>query len=66
MSHRTFRGSEFNMSAFADQNGHVRALGNSSRNARGDVIDKNGKIIATAQEVNAAYITIRIQKQSLR
>jgi cell division protein FtsI/penicillin-binding protein 2 len=55
MSHKTYRGTEFNMSAFADANGHVPALGNSSRNARGDIIDRNGKIIATAQQVNAVY-----------
>lgn len=54
-AHRTYRGKEFNMSAFVDQNGHVAALGNSGRNARGDVIDKSGNIIATAQQVNAAY-----------
>jgi hypothetical protein len=33
----------------------VQALGNSSRNARGDVVDRSGKIIATAQQVNAVY-----------
>lgn len=54
-AHRTYRGTEFNMAAFADANGNTPALGNSGRNARGDVIDKTGRIIATAQEVNAAY-----------
>jgi hypothetical protein len=53
--HRTYRGAEFNMAAFADQNGHVKALGNSNRNARGDVLDNKGNVIATAQEVNAIY-----------
>ena len=54
-AHKTYRGTEFNMAAFADANGHVQALGNSSRNARGDVVDRSGKIIATAQQVNAVY-----------
>lgn len=53
--HVTFRGVEFNMTAFADQHGDTRAVGNSGRNARGDVIDAHGKVIATAQQVNAVY-----------
>jgi hypothetical protein len=53
--HVTFRGTQFNMTAFADQHGDVTAVGNSSRNARGDVIDRTGKVVATAQQVNAAY-----------
>jgi len=53
--HVTFRGQTFNMVAFADQHGETRAVGNSGRNARGDIIDKNGNVIATAQQVNAVY-----------
>ena len=53
--HVTFRGTQFNMAAFADQHGDTTAVGNSGRNARGDVLNRRGEVIATAQQVNAAY-----------
>lgn len=53
--HVTFRGTQFNMAAFADQYGETTAVGNSGRNARGDVLNARGEVIATAKQVNAAY-----------
>lgn len=53
--HVTFRGTQFNMTAFADQHGDTTAVGNSGRNARGDVINARGEVIATAKQVNSVY-----------
>jgi hypothetical protein len=49
--HRTNRGREFNMQAFADAKGESVAVGNSNRNARGDLLGPGGKIIATRQQI---------------
>lgn len=51
----TFRGMPFNMAALADKHGETVAVGNSGRNARGDVIDSKGQVVATAKQVNAAF-----------
>lgn len=51
--HKTARGREFNMQGFASSRGEVTAVGNSSRNARGDLIGPGGKTVATAQEITA-------------
>lgn len=53
--HKTARGREFNMAAFSAQQGDTIAVGNTLRNARGDIIDKTGKVIKTAKEVQEAY-----------
>lgn len=49
--HRTARGREFNMQAFSANQGDKIAVGNSGRNARGDLLGPGGKIIATKQEI---------------
>lgn len=51
--HKTARGREFNMQGFASSRGDVTAVGNSNRNARGDLIGPGGKTVATAQEITA-------------
>jgi len=53
--HKTARGREFNMAAFSAQQGDTIAVGNTLRNARGDVVDKYGKVIKTAKEIQEAY-----------
>lgn len=53
--HITFRGVQFNMSAFSDKHGETVSIGNSGRNARGDVLNSRGQVVATAKEVNEAY-----------
>lgn len=53
--HRTALGREFNMAAFSNANGEVIAVGNTLRNARGDIIDAKGRIIKTAKEVAESY-----------
>lgn len=49
--HKTARGREFNMQAFASNQGEKIAVGNSGRNARGDLLGPGGKVIATKQEI---------------
>ncbi len=49
--HKTARGREFNMQAFAANQGEKIAVGNSGRNARGDLLGPGGTIIATKQEI---------------
>lgn len=53
--HKTALGREFNMAAFSNANGEVIAIGNTLRNARGDIIDAKGRIIKTAKEVAESY-----------
>jgi hypothetical protein len=52
--HRTARGREFNMQAFTANQGDKIAVGNSGRNARGDLLGPGGIIIATKQEIAGA------------
>ena len=55
-NHRTARGREFNMQGFISDKGKTTAVGNSNRNAQGDLIGRGGEIVATAKEVtNAVY-----------
>jgi hypothetical protein len=51
--HRTNRGREFNMQAFVNNQGEAVAVGNSNRNARGDLLGPGGKIIATSQQITS-------------
>jgi len=59
-NHRTARGREFNMQGFVSDKGKTTAVGNSNRNAQGDLLGRGGQIVATAKEVtNAAYNSTR-------
>lgn len=49
--HKTSRGREFNMQAFASARGSTTAVGNTFRNAQGDLLGSGGKIVASAQEI---------------
>ena len=51
--HITNRGREFNMQAFVNNKGEAVAVGNSNRNARGDLLGSGGKIIATSQQITS-------------
>lgn len=53
--HRTAKGREFNMQAFVDGRGDSVAVGNSGRNARGDLLGPGGKVLATNQEINNRF-----------
>jgi len=55
-NHRTARGREFNMQGFVSDKGKTTAVGNSNRNAQGDLLGRGGQVVATAKEVtNAVY-----------
>ena len=50
--HRTSRGREFNMQAFTSSRGETIAIGNSRRNARGDLLGPGGTILTSSQEIS--------------
>ena len=53
--HRTARGREFNMHAFSVNKGKTVAVGNSGRNAQGDLLGSGGKILAGHNEIANKY-----------
>jgi hypothetical protein len=56
--HKTAKGREFNMQAFAGSRGTTTAVGNTFRNAQGDLLGPGGKVIATSQQItNKVYDT---------
>lgn len=57
--YKTHRGREFNMSAFADKNGDTRAVGNSSMNARGDIVDAKGNVKIPTQTISRALADVK-------
>jgi len=58
--HKTSRGREFNMQGFVSDKGHTTAVGNSNRNAQGDLLGPGGKIVASAKEItNTVYNNAR-------
>lgn len=55
-NHKTARGREFNMQGFISDKGKTTAVGNSNRNAQGDLLGRGGKIVANAKEItNTVY-----------
>lgn len=57
--YKTHRGREFNMSAFAEKNGDTRAVGNSTMNARGDIIDAKGNVKIPTQSISRALADVK-------
>ena len=57
--YKTHRGREFNMSAFAEKNGDTRAVGNSSMNARGDIIDAKGNVKIPTQTISRTLADVK-------
>lgn len=54
--HRTASGKSLDMSSLAAKNENVRAIGNMSVNAKGDIIDSNNRVVATvSQRVARTY-----------
>ena len=49
------RGRPVNMGALLAQNGKMLAAGNARMNARGDILDKDGKIIKTREQIASEY-----------
>lgn len=58
--HRTAKGREFNMQAFAAARDTTTAVGNAPRNARGDLLGPGGKIVATSQEISNKFHDINM------
>jgi len=46
---RTARGKMIDMAKLAAMNEKTRTVGNTSQNARGDILDKKGNVVVTAQ-----------------
>jgi hypothetical protein len=57
--YKTHRGKEFNMAAFADQNGDTRAVSNVPMNGRGDIIDARGNVRIPSQTISRATSNIK-------
>ena len=57
--YKTHRGREFNMSAFAEQNGDTRAVGNAPMNARGDIIDAKGNVKIPSRTISRATSALK-------
>lgn len=57
--YKTHRGREFNMGAFVEKNGDTRAVGNSSMNARGDIIDAKGNVKIPTQTISRAVADVK-------
>ncbi len=65
--HQTAKGREFNMQAFAGARGNTTAVGNTFRNAQGDLLGPGGKVIATAQQItNKVYDTGGAQTKTVK
>jgi len=67
--YKTYTGREFNMSAFAEKNGDTKAVGNSSMNGRGDIVDARGKVTIPNQTIsraNSALLNSGVQQVSLK
>lgn len=55
MRTRSMRGVHVDFSRFINEQGDAIALGNASQNARGDLIDRSGKVVTTRADISAAY-----------
>jgi hypothetical protein len=56
VTHKTASGKSIDMAALAAKNEKVRAISNTSMNARGDIIDSNNNIVApVSQRVSRTY-----------
>jgi hypothetical protein len=53
--HKTYKGKEFNMSAFSEKNADTRAVSNINMNARGDVLDRQGHVKVSANRISQAF-----------
>jgi hypothetical protein len=47
------------MSAFAEKNGNVKAVGNASMNARGDIVDAKGNVKIPSQSISRAVSNLQ-------
>ena len=62
--HVTARGKPFDMTQMRTNNARKPALGNASKNARGDLIDKQGVILKTQEQITAEWAAAKRQRES--
>lgn len=60
--HRTYRGKEFNMTAFAEKNAETRAVGNVPMNARGDIVDSAGNVKISSGQIAKGLSAVNNKK----
>lgn len=63
---KTMRGKKLNMTNLVTRNASTIAVngGGVAMNARGDFIDKHGKIIKTREAIDAEYVAAQAQKEN--
>lgn len=64
--HTTMRGQPINMAALVAQNATRVALGNAGKNARGDLVTRNGAIIKTQEQLEAEQAAARAKNEQLQ
>ena len=61
--HRTSRGIPIDMSALAAKHSHKKAIGNANMNARGDIIDKQGIVLKTQEQIENEWKRMKEKTQ---
>lgn len=51
----TLKGKRIDIAALRERNSATVAIGNGSMNARGDVIDRSGKVVKTKEQIGREY-----------
>lgn len=62
--HRTYKGREFNMTAFAEKNAETRSVGNVPMNGRGDIVDSKGNVKVSAKQMANAMSAVNNNKST--
>lgn len=60
--HISMRGDVIDMERLRIQNGDVVALGNASKNARGDIVGQNGTVVKTQEQIEQEWAASRAKK----
>jgi len=62
--HVTARGKPFDMTQLRNINSRKPALGNANKNARGDLINKQGVVLKTQEQITAEWAASKRQRES--
>ena len=62
--HVTAKGRPFDMAAIKANNPRKRALGNTGKNAHGDVVDKKGVVLKTQEQITAEWAAAKRQRET--
>ena len=63
--HTTARGKPFDMTQMRNVHAKKPALGNASKNARGDIIDKHGIVLKTQEQITAEWAAAKKQNEAV-